>query len=121
VTALARGDAERLLRFVADAEELGGDEPFAPSVLEELGKLVRADWVTYCEQDRVRQRIRYEARRGDERRDVSVTYWDIAPQHPVCAYHNRGDARARRDPLGAGWERRVRLAARSPAHARVLR
>jgi DNA-binding CsgD family transcriptional regulator len=95
VTALARGDAERLLRFVADAEELVGDEPFGPSVLEELGKLVHADNVTYCEQDRVRQRIRYEAvRHGDEGRDRIVSYWDIAVEHPVCAYHDTGDVRA---------------------------
>ena len=47
--ALAARDSERLLRCVAEAEELGGEDPFTPEVLEELGKLVRADWVTYCE------------------------------------------------------------------------
>src|SRR5436189_1022054 len=36
VAALASRDAERVLRFVADAEELGGDEPFTPQVLVEL-------------------------------------------------------------------------------------
>jgi DNA-binding CsgD family transcriptional regulator len=95
VTALVRGDAERLLRFVADAGQLVGDEPFGPTILEELGKLVRADNVTYCEQDRLRQRIRYEAvRHGDEGRDRIVSYWDIAVEHPVCAYHDTGDVRA---------------------------
>jgi DNA-binding CsgD family transcriptional regulator len=95
VTALARGDAERLLRFVADADELGGDDPFKPSVLEQLGKLVTADRVGYCEQDRVRQRVRCGAcRRGDEPWETDVSYWDIAAEHPVCAYHNTGDFRA---------------------------
>ena len=42
---LARGDAERLLRFVAEAESIGGDQPFTPDLLAELGHLVQADWV----------------------------------------------------------------------------
>ena len=45
--ALARGDAERLLRFVGEAESLGGDEPFTGDLLVELGELVRADWIFY--------------------------------------------------------------------------
>ena len=95
MSALARGDVERLLRFVGEAEELGRDEPFTPTVLEQLGGLIPADWVSYCEMDRVRQRIlRTSWRSGDEEWDVDVDYWDIAPEHPVCARHNTGDARA---------------------------
>ena len=56
MAALARGDAERLLRFVAEAESIGGDQPFTPDLLVELGRLVEADWVTYAELDRVRRR-----------------------------------------------------------------
>jgi hypothetical protein len=55
---LTAGDAERVLRFVADAAQIGGDEPFTDHILVELRKLVPADSVTYCEQDRVRQRVR---------------------------------------------------------------
>ena len=58
VATLSARDAEAILRFVAVAGELGGDEPFTPLVLEELGRLVRADTVVYCEQDRVRKRVR---------------------------------------------------------------
>ncbi len=43
VPALARGDAERLLRFVGEAESLGGDHPFTGDLLVELGRLVEAD------------------------------------------------------------------------------
>ena len=43
VPALARGDAERLLRFVGEAESLGGDQPFTGDLLVELGRLVEAD------------------------------------------------------------------------------
>jgi DNA-binding NarL/FixJ family response regulator len=49
VPKLARGDSERLLRFVAEAESFGGDHPFAGEFLTQLGRLVRADWITYCE------------------------------------------------------------------------
>jgi DNA-binding CsgD family transcriptional regulator len=47
--ALARGDAERLLRFVAEAESFGGDHPFEGEFLTQLGGLVPADWVSYAE------------------------------------------------------------------------
>jgi DNA-binding CsgD family transcriptional regulator len=49
VPALARGDAERLLRFVAEAESFGGDHPFAGEFLTQLGRLVPADWVGYAD------------------------------------------------------------------------
>jgi DNA-binding CsgD family transcriptional regulator len=99
VVALAARDAERLLRFVAEAEEAGGVDAFTPNVLEEFGKLIPADFVTYCEQDRVRQRVRHLACRpgdwDDEDDDPEgVSYWDIAAEHPVCSRQNRGDFRA---------------------------
>jgi DNA-binding CsgD family transcriptional regulator len=47
VPALARHDAERLLRFVAEARSFGGDHPFDGEFLTELGRLVPADWVGY--------------------------------------------------------------------------
>lgn len=49
VPALGRGDAERLLRFVAEAESFGGDHPFEGEFLTQLGELVPADWVHYSE------------------------------------------------------------------------
>ena len=49
--ALARDDAERLLRFVAEAESFGGDHPFAGEFLTQLGRLVPADWVGYGDCD----------------------------------------------------------------------
>ena len=94
---LAARDTERLLRFVAEAEDLGDEDPFTPEVLEELGKLVHADSVLYCEQDRLRKRVRHSAwRPGDEvdEGDDIASYWDIAPEHPVCSRHDRGDFRA---------------------------
>jgi DNA-binding CsgD family transcriptional regulator len=49
VPALARGDAERLLRFVAEAESFGGDHPFSGEFLTQLGRLVPADWIGYSD------------------------------------------------------------------------
>jgi DNA-binding CsgD family transcriptional regulator len=65
VPTLARGDAERLLRFVGEAESLGGDEPFTGDLLVELGELVRADWVLYFEHDDVPRRLLDVDRPGD--------------------------------------------------------
>lgn len=94
MSALAPRDAERVLRFVADAEELGGDHAVTSALLEELGKLVPADQVGYCELDRVRKRERYMVDRpGDEYDDshVTVDYWDISREYPTCRVHDSGD------------------------------
>jgi len=51
VPALARGDSERLLRFVAEAESFGGDHPFEGEFLTQLGGLVPADAVCFNDCD----------------------------------------------------------------------
>jgi DNA-binding CsgD family transcriptional regulator len=89
MTVLAARDAEQMLSFVAAAGEVDGEEPFAPELLTQLGKLVHADKVMYCEQDRVRERSRYGiARPNDTKNQLSVPYWEIAGDHPVCSRHN---------------------------------
>ena len=91
---LTARDAERVLRFVGHAADAGGDEAFPKKVLVALRKLVPADCVAYCEQDRVRKRLRHLAVSPDEREDadpVEVSYWDIAAEHPVCRRRNTGD------------------------------
>lgn len=94
---LSRSDAERLLRFVGEAESLGGDEPFTAELLVELGRLIHADWVTYNELDRVRRRnLLYVARAGDEddggSDDPGELFWDfVIEAHPVCVRHQLGD------------------------------
>jgi len=89
VTTLTARDAGRLLRFVAEAGDLGGDEAFPPSVLEELGKLVFTDTVSYCELDRVRKRLRHIEGRPGDTEDVAepVNYWEIEAEHPICRRH----------------------------------
>jgi DNA-binding CsgD family transcriptional regulator len=95
VLTLTRRDAERLLRFVGEADALGGDQPFTGDLLVELGRLVEADWVTYCELDRVRRRnLLSVARTGDEDDDDDIPdefFWDfVCIVHPVCVRHQQG-------------------------------
>lgn len=92
--ALAASDAEQLLRFVAEAESVGGDQPFTPEVLVLLGDLVQADTVSYNELDRVRRRnIHYVQRAPDEEEDLEIedSFWDIViEEHPICLAHQLG-------------------------------
>jgi DNA-binding CsgD family transcriptional regulator len=95
VPTLSAGDAERLLRFVADAETIGGDQPFTEDLLVELGRIVEADWVTYCELDRVRKRmLMHVERTGDSfegSADDERVFWELViEEHPVCLQHQRG-------------------------------
>jgi DNA-binding CsgD family transcriptional regulator len=96
MTTLSARDARQMLRFVAEAQSVQGDEPFTGDFLVELGRLVEADWVTYCELDRVRRRLLLNVQRtGDaEESDSDVpeeVFWEIVVnEHPVCVQHQRG-------------------------------
>ena len=95
MSALAPRDAERVLRFLGDADELADDHAFTPDVLERLGELVPADEVCYCELDRVRKRNRlYVQRPGDDGAEPDVPYWEISRDYPTCRRHDAGDFRA---------------------------
>lgn len=48
MTALARGDEQRILRFVAEADSFGGAYPFEGEFLTEFGRLVPAQWVGFA-------------------------------------------------------------------------
>jgi DNA-binding CsgD family transcriptional regulator len=96
VASLSASDAERLLRFVAELESIGGDQPFPPELLLELGQLVETDWITYCELDRVRRRVLLNDVRPDDGHEPDEqVYWEVVVEdHPVCVAHQRGDVRA---------------------------
>jgi DNA-binding CsgD family transcriptional regulator len=86
--ALTAADARKLLQFVAEAETLGGVEPFTGELLVELGRLIEADWVTYTEVDHVHRRLLvYLPRPGDED-DEGIENepeeWELMKEHPVC-------------------------------------
>jgi DNA-binding CsgD family transcriptional regulator len=93
---LARGDLEQLLRFIAEAGTIGGDQPFTPDLLAELGRLIPADSVVYNELDRVRRRrIVLVGRLDDEVDGVELddeTRWRVLlEEHPVCLRQQAGD------------------------------
>jgi DNA-binding CsgD family transcriptional regulator len=95
VPALARRDAEQLLRFIAEAENVGGDQPFTPDLLVELGRLISADGVFYSELDRVRRRrLLIVGRPDDEDDGVELddeTRWRVLlEEHPLCLRQHEG-------------------------------
>jgi DNA-binding CsgD family transcriptional regulator len=93
---LARGDAEQLLRFIAEAESIGGDQPFTPDLLAELGRLVPADFVTYSELDRVRRRnllqVHWPVVEDDdlEQLDDDLRWRALLDEHPLCLHEQEG-------------------------------
>lgn len=94
VPALATRDAEQLLRFIAEAESIGGDQPFPGELLVELGNLVPADYVSYSELDRVRRRDLFYAERPDEEdggEGEPGDFWEIViEESPTCLRHQQG-------------------------------
>ena len=78
-----------MLRFVAAAESLDGDQPFTPELLVELGGLIEADWVSYSEVDYVRRRTLFFVERpgdfedGDDE-DLTDEEWALSETHPIC-------------------------------------
>ena len=88
MAALSSRDAERLLRFVGEAEAIGGDEPFTGELLTELGHLIEGDWVTYTEVDHVRRRSLFYLQRPGDQEDsadeIDDHDWELMQEHPVC-------------------------------------
>jgi DNA-binding CsgD family transcriptional regulator len=94
---LARGDAERILRLVAEAGSRGEDDPFTEELLVELGELVRADWVGYSEDDwSVRRGPATIQRPGDDNPTVDweaieALFWaEFGDLHPIRRAALRG-------------------------------
>jgi DNA-binding CsgD family transcriptional regulator len=97
VPALTRLDAERLLRFVGEAESLDGDDPFTSELLAELGRLVPAERVLYNELDRVRRRIVLDVRWPNGERPKAAReddVWRFFEEHPLCVAQWKGHSGA---------------------------
>lgn len=93
MAALPGSDAERLLRFVADAENLREDEPYTPALLCELGRLVGADHIGYGELDAVHSVLLTELERTGDHYDIPFPdplRHEVVPTHPVRVAHRRG-------------------------------
>ena len=89
MASLSRSDAEQLLRFVADAENIDGDRPFTPELLVDLGRLIEADDLIYHETDYVRRRElvcldrQGEVDDGDDH-ELTDDDWELMNDHPIC-------------------------------------
>lgn len=95
VPALTSGDAEPLLRLVAEAESLGGGlDPLTSELLGEIGRLVPADWIAYNELDRVRRRnlfiVGWPCEDDDDDGELSDEDWELQLEHPTCLRHQQG-------------------------------
>jgi DNA-binding CsgD family transcriptional regulator len=95
MAALTSGDAERLFLFVADAESVGGDDPFASELLSEFGRLVPADRVLFHELDRVRRRdlqqVRWPAGENPKIEPDDELVWRFfLDEHPLCLRQQQG-------------------------------
>src|SRR5512132_4484377 len=95
MAALTSRDAERMFLFVADAESLGGDDPFTSALLSEFSHLVPADRVLFHELDRVRRRnllqIRWPAGENPKIEPDDEPVWRFfLEEHPLCVRQQEG-------------------------------
>lgn len=102
VAALRQSDLGAALAFLGDAESVTGPSAFPPELLERLNDLVPADFVHFCELDRVHCRLIGDTfssgvtyhKPGQESVEV---YWRTRHEHPVCLHQDRtGDFSARK-------------------------
>ena len=54
---LSAADLEGALRFVREAADEVGPDPFPPHLLERLRTLLGCEWASYCELDRPGERL----------------------------------------------------------------
>jgi DNA-binding CsgD family transcriptional regulator len=91
---LCARDLEGALRFVREASDETGSEPFPVHVLEGLRGLVGCELVTYSELDgRHRRQLGLIASDGSEGQlpdEEAKTFWHMVDQHPLCRAQRRG-------------------------------
>jgi DNA-binding CsgD family transcriptional regulator len=87
-------DLEGALRFVREASDETGPEPFPVHLLEALRALVGCELVTYSEQDgRHRRQLAHIDCSGPEGHPSDSemeTFWRLVDQHPLCRAQRRG-------------------------------
>jgi DNA-binding CsgD family transcriptional regulator len=89
---LAHADLNAILRFLADADDTGADEPYGAAVLEHLGRLIPCDEVGHQEAD-LDARCFTDAEAAEHEAEDAV-YWAVGPC-PITEYRVRtGDPSA---------------------------
>jgi DNA-binding CsgD family transcriptional regulator len=94
MASLCARDLEGALRFVREASDEMGPEPFPLHVLEDLRALVGCELVTYSEQDGHQRRqlahIDCSGPEGQPSDSEMETFWRLVDQHPLCRAQRRG-------------------------------
>jgi DNA-binding CsgD family transcriptional regulator len=88
---LSAADLEGALRFVHEAGDVAGPDPFPPHLLETLRGLIGCEWASYCELDRPGKRLL-------ELVEIPVpedgvpddVFWTFVGQHPLCVAQSQG-------------------------------
>lgn len=94
---LEQSDVAGLLSLVAEMAVLDDVRPFPPELLGRLADLFGCDGASYCELDRLRQRVVFVSSSvGDEidapdDDDETRAYFRLAHEHPVCGHRTRTD------------------------------
>src|SRR3954451_10893313 len=94
---LEQSDVSGLLSLVAEIAVLDDARPFPPALLGRLGDLFGGDGASYCELDRLRQRVVFAASSACDEIDApddddeTREYFRLAHEHPVCGHRVRTD------------------------------
>jgi DNA-binding CsgD family transcriptional regulator len=83
--ALRSSDLRATLELVETAWALANEHAFTPDTLAALGELIPADYLGYCELDRVHRRVLYFVGSANAGEDVDL-FWRIVDEHPVCRH-----------------------------------
>lgn len=87
---LDAGELARVGRFVAEAGQIEGDEPFPPAFLAALQRLVPCDRLTFSELDRIAEvdlgATFFPEADLDDVPEIP-SYWEIRHEHPICWHH----------------------------------
>ena len=88
---LSAADFEGALRFVGEAADEVGPDPFPPHLLERLRTLIGCEWASYCELDRPGKRV-LELVESPVPEDgiPDGVFWNIVSEHPLCVAMAQG-------------------------------
>jgi DNA-binding CsgD family transcriptional regulator len=91
---LRASDHEAALRFVREASDEKGPEPFPVHLLESLRALLGCEMASYSELDRLHGRILAVITCGGPQAQLAgeeeETFWRLVDQHPLCRAQERG-------------------------------
>ena len=92
---LSAADLDGALRFVREAADEIGPDPFPPHLLERLRTLLGCEWASYCELDRPGERALELVESPVPEDDIpDEVFWNIVSEHPLCVAMAQGRCEA---------------------------